>query len=646
MKVSKKAAKIASDVPAHKPSNRALAMLASIIGRRHGIEVVFDAGVQTAATDGKKIFLPLISDLGNDDHVALIEGLLDHEAMHVRFTDFSVKLGAHGPVVATLTNLFEDVWGEREQAVVYPGCARNIRKSMQVMIEMGLYKGPDADISNEAPASILVNWLINGLLARWYGLDELQVFTDQYRVHVDALLGKDLVDEVWTIACKVDGISSTQGSQKLALSIVNLLKKRAKEQPEQGQPEQGQPEQGQPEQVQPQQGQPQQGQPQQGQPQQGQPQQGQPQQDQSQQDQSQQDQSQQGQPQQGQPQQDQSEQDQSKQGQPGNVPASPSALESILSASADQIAAGDMGTRICAALASEKKGGRASNIDAADLAVEMSGSAGGQMIRLRPRQKVDTVLDERSRLRQEAAFTASRPIAVRLGNRLEDVLQARTDSVVLHKRSGRKLSSRRTPGIALGKLDVFRNEEEGLELDTAVSLLVDASGSMSDNFEGYRTGATDEGSRIVSALAVSIAASLALDKHSIPFEVACFGQFFVPQKSFDEPFRTLKTTYLAEYLGGTLTGCAVAKATTSLLSRPESRKVLVVITDGDPDNERTSAAMINECRMLGVEIALVFIGNDGVFFEDMLKKLDFKVSRATDASNLAKQFFEAVESCI
>ena len=616
MKVSNKAAKNASNVPAHKPSNRALAMLASIIGRRHGIEVVFDAGVQTAATDGKKIFLPLISDLGNDDHVALIEGLLDHEAMHVRFTDFSVKLGTYGPIVATLTNLFEDVWGEREQAVVYPGCARNIRKSMQVMIEMGLYKGPDADISNEAPASILVNWLINGLLARWYGLDELQVFTAQYRVHVDAVLGKDLADEIWTIACKVDGISSTKDSQKLALSIVNLLKKKAKEQSEQGQPEQGQP---------------QQGQPQQGQPQQGQPQQGQPQQDQSEQDQSEQ---------------DQPQQSQSKQGQPGNVPASPSALESILSASADQIAAGDMGTRICAALASEKKGGRASNIDPAELAVEMSGSAGGQMIRLRPRQKVDTALDERSRLRQEAAFTASRPIAVRLGNRLEDVLQARTDSVVLHKRSGRKLSSRRTPGIALGKLDVFRNEEEGLELDTAVSLLVDASGSMSDNFEGYRTGATDEGSRIVSALAVSIAASLALDKHSIPFEVACFGEFFVPQKSFDEPFRTLKTTYLAEYLGGTLTGCAVAKATTSLLSRPESRKVLVVITDGDPDNERTSAAMINECRMLGVEIALVFIGNDGVFFEDMLKKLDFKVSRATDASNLAKQFFEAVESCI
>jgi cobalamin biosynthesis protein CobT len=616
MKVSNKAAKNASNVPAHKPSNRALAMLASIIGRRHGIEVVFDAGVQTAATDGKKIFLPLISDLGNDDHVALIEGLLDHEAMHVRFTDFSVKLGTYGPIVATLTNLFEDVWGEREQAVVYPGCARNIRKSMQVMIEMGLYKGPDADISNEAPASILVNWLINGLLARWYGLDELQVFTAQYRVHVDAVLGKDLADEIWTIACKVDGISSTKDSQKLALSIVNLLKKKAKEQSEQGQPEQGQP--------------------QQGQPQQGQPQQGQPQQDQSEQDQSEQDQSEQDQPQ----------QSQSKQGQPGNVPASPSALESILSASADQIAAGDMGTRICAALASEKKGGRASNIDPAELAVEMSGSAGGQMIRLRPRQKVDTALDERSRLRQEAAFTASRPIAVRLGNRLEDVLQARTDSVVLHKRSGRKLSSRRTPGIALGKLDVFRNEEEGLELDTAVSLLVDASGSMSDNFEGYRTGATDEGSRIVSALAVSIAAALALDKHSIPFEVACFGQFFVPQKSFDEPFSTLKTTYLAEYLGGTLTGCAVAKATTSLLSRPESRKVLVVITDGDPDNERTSAAMINECRMLGVQIALVFIGNDGVFFEDMLKKLDFKVSRATDASNLAKQFFEAVESCI
>jgi hypothetical protein len=50
--------------------------------------------------------------------------------------------------------------------------------------------------------------------------------------------------------------------------------------------------------------------------------------------------------------------------------------------------------------------------------------------------------------------------------------------------------------------------------------------------------------------------------------------------------------------------------------------------------------------MLGVEIALVFIGNDGFFFEGLLRELGFNVSRAIDASTLAKQFFEAVETCI
>jgi hypothetical protein len=50
--------------------------------------------------------------------------------------------------------------------------------------------------------------------------------------------------------------------------------------------------------------------------------------------------------------------------------------------------------------------------------------------------------------------------------------------------------------------------------------------------------------------------------------------------------------------------------------------------------------------MLGVEIALVFIGCEGIAFEDSLRELGFNVSRARNASNLAKQFFEAVETCI
>ena len=134
----------------------ALAATASILGHKHGIEVVLDPRANTASTDGKRITLPVVTTLGNEDHVALIEGLVDHEAMHVRHTDFSVlQNGTFSPLVASLGNLIEDVWGEREQAVIYPGCARSIRKSMEVMIKLGWYRGPGDD--PVLPSMLLTN---------------------------------------------------------------------------------------------------------------------------------------------------------------------------------------------------------------------------------------------------------------------------------------------------------------------------------------------------------------------------------------------------------------------------------------------------------------------------------------------------------
>ena len=207
----------------------ALAALASIIGHKHGIRVTFDPSASTASTDGKNLTLPVVTTLGSEDHAALITGLVDHEAMHIRHTDFDVlRKGNFSPLVRSLGNLIEDVWGEREQAVIYPGCARSIKESMVVMIKLGWYRGPTDD--PEQPSMLFTNWLLHALLARWYKLPELETMAVAYRQKADAVFGADLSNQIWTKTLEVDGVKTTEAGHNLAQSLADLLQSAMKDQ--------------------------------------------------------------------------------------------------------------------------------------------------------------------------------------------------------------------------------------------------------------------------------------------------------------------------------------------------------------------------------------------------------------------------------
>lgn len=623
---------------------RALALLARIIGRKHGLEVEFSRHAQTAYTDGKKITLPVVSTLGTEEHAILIEGLLDHEAMHCRFTDFGVALGKMEPIVASLTNLIEDVWGEREQGKIYPGCARNIRRSMEVMIRLGWYRGP-VDGVQESPPSAMTNFLVNGLLARLYQSPELEAFATKYRALLSGMVGERLVQRIWETACKVDRVQSTLQAASLAKEIVDLLRHALP--PESPQASKGKGE----------------ASPSDGADSRGTQGQGQGN------DQGQSQSSSHG------GENGASPSDGKQKSQAGSSVAGPdqsgtsggsqgqqngsdragesrgNAIKQILDAKPDQLAASDMGDRLLAALNGQGKAGSSADDDRhaslVDRVSNPGASAGADVGYPSVEPKLADSDAFRFKAHHLAAIAMSRGIEVKLGTKLESLLEARTDSFVLHKRSGKRLEARRAARLSLGKLDVFRSVEEGDEVSTAVHFLIDCSASMLNNFAGTarRTDSTPvEESRIVAAAAVTYAAAQVLEKHDVPFAMACFGSRHLSLKTFDDRWPVARKRGLTESLGGTQTDLAVMRIANDLVCRDEARRLVVLVTDGESNDDELTRVVMNEVRKLGIEFAALFIGAQGQRLQNLLQADGYKVARAHSRESLASSFFEAVES--
>ncbi|MBD5416518.1 MAG: VWA domain-containing protein [Desulfovibrio sp.] len=102
-----------------------LPMLASVLGDQYGIEVRI--GGSEAKTDGKTIYLPSLPLECDRDLLALARGYLDHEAAHIRQTDFkAVKTARMNPVTFNFFNTIEDWRIEQRLAAIFPGCRQNL----------------------------------------------------------------------------------------------------------------------------------------------------------------------------------------------------------------------------------------------------------------------------------------------------------------------------------------------------------------------------------------------------------------------------------------------------------------------------------------------------------------------------------------
>ena len=132
---------------------RSLPLVASVLGRKYGVQV--EMGGMDAYTDGKTIHLPALPSEVPDTLLAMARGYLDHEAAHVRETNFSALEQARlTPLEMHVWNTLEDWRVEHKLAALFPGCRQNFD-----WLIAHLFGSGDQDEPTE-PAANILNWLL------------------------------------------------------------------------------------------------------------------------------------------------------------------------------------------------------------------------------------------------------------------------------------------------------------------------------------------------------------------------------------------------------------------------------------------------------------------------------------------------------
>ncbi|NCC05500.1 MAG: hypothetical protein EOM37_16020, partial [Proteobacteria bacterium] len=143
---------------------RSLPLVASVLGRKYGVKIEISGS--DAYTNGETIHLPALPVDIPDTFLALARGYLDHEAAHIRDTDFhALKQAGLSPLEMHVWNTIEDWRVENRLAEVFPGCRGNFNWLIKHVFGSG-----QPNCAAPSAADIL-NWIL--LHVRCWDVPEL-----------------------------------------------------------------------------------------------------------------------------------------------------------------------------------------------------------------------------------------------------------------------------------------------------------------------------------------------------------------------------------------------------------------------------------------------------------------------------------------
>ncbi len=185
-----------------------------------------------------------------------------------------------------------------------------------------------------------------------------------------------------------------------------------------------------------------------------------------------------------------------------------------------------------------------------------------------------------------------RDAASGLGARLHGLLQA---SKLMRVRPSRRgvLDPHRLYGIAVNEPKLFLSRERKPGIDTTVHLLLDTSGSMSK--------------RIALAGQCCWAVAQALTKANIPVAITAFSGRPDPSNAATvtpilKPGQRVRELGMVDAIGNTPLGEALWWVLQRLVQRREERKIVIILTDGMPDNPVIAQEAIDAAKRIGVEV--------------------------------------------
>lgn len=601
-----------------------LPIYAQHLSEQTGVKVVVEG--TTAYTDGQKVVVPF-----NLDDLPLSFGFIAHECSHVRNTDMDVfKLTLKTPFRKRLLNALEDIRIERMSMDQYPGTEEDIRYlNRKVLLE----PFRPEQVESCPPLHVVHNAI---LIGTYWKVQEpqLEVPAKAYLNALEALLGADLAEQIMLTACDVLKCNSTKDVLGLVDAIIAMLPSPEDQQQDQDDDSDSDTQQGQDEQNQP-------------------------------------DDQPQGQSQGGDDQEQQSEQGgDAKATEGGNSEEEGDTESEQKSSSGDEQGEGDdKGDQQDGDAEqgdgegndpSDQQGEPGNNDGASDLreqamnateadleglVSEVGDAAAAMLGNKAKRQGVERAfsLGGRSALRGEDAsqrrIRAGIEQSSGLRQCLNGLLQAQVDCRVRLKRSGRRIDTTRIAMLPAGETRVFRSKARAERHSAAIQFLLDKSGSMRE--------AMNEAEAALYAVLHSL--------ENIPKVTT--GAMSFPDRGHDGVERCALIKSHRERLisavqqrafGAEVQGCtplaeALWPAATDLIIAKGERKILFVITDGEPDNAHSAKEMITRCVNSGIEVIGLGFGGAN---EHVLSRLFTHYRAIGTVANLKNALFELVRESL
>lgn len=207
----------------NKTLHNAFPIVAAAIGNHFGIKV--SVGGDKAYTNGKSIYLPAYE--GNDpDYQDYAWGLLAHEAAHIRYSDFTIDFGP-SVLRRRLSGAIEDVRIEYALMKDYPGTRLTLGTVIEKMITNG---GFIANRVDDHPANILIGYVLKSLRARVLEQTALLPLVEQTEAVLAATFSKGVVSQLKILLSEVpDNLSSETDCLHLADRILAMIEQEVEQ---------------------------------------------------------------------------------------------------------------------------------------------------------------------------------------------------------------------------------------------------------------------------------------------------------------------------------------------------------------------------------------------------------------------------------
>jgi nitric oxide reductase activation protein len=245
---------------------------------------------------------------------------------------------------------------------------------------------------------------------------------------------------------------------------------------------------------------------------------------------------------------------------------------------------------------------------------------------------------EQAMLGDEAILTLSASESAQIQARLRGMVQSSQDNRNHAKRHGLRVATHRLAASQAGESRLFIQRQPRIAPNAAVHLLVDISGSM-----GKPIG---EGNRKYFHVANEAALALAMALEGIPGVVPAVSYFpgihqevsiaLLPKQSV----RHRAACFDQKPRGCTPMAQAMWFAANSLLAQKQKRKLMIVLTDGDPDDWAATHDIVDRCRRSGFELLGIGIQTRSVekFFPQSIV--------INDVKDLKRELFEVTQQLL